>query len=117
MAHAAPVVQQLQTPCIIGLCPTRLPPRHPPRRLCIVGSCPGGTASNVVTYLARADVTLSVAMTTASTVRAGCCYLFVKGLSSCLPVETHGRAYGASLACSGSGQCPALCWRARARRA
>lgn len=36
--------------------------------LCIVGSCPGGTASNVVTYLARADVTLSVAMTTASTV-------------------------------------------------
>lgn len=39
-----------------------------PCRLCIVGSCPGGTASNVVTYLARADVTLSVAMTTASTV-------------------------------------------------
>lgn len=38
-------------------------------RLCIVGSCPGGTASNVVTYLAKADVTLSVAMTTASTVR------------------------------------------------
>lgn len=34
-----------------------------------MGSCPGGTASNVVTYLARADVTLSVAMTTASTVR------------------------------------------------
>ncbi|KAI7837575.1 hypothetical protein COHA_008588 [Chlorella ohadii] len=38
--------------------------------LCIVGSCPGGTASNVVTYLARADVTLSVAMTTASTLGA-----------------------------------------------
>ncbi|GAB4816235.1 hypothetical protein N2152v2_003281 [Parachlorella kessleri] len=38
--------------------------------LCLVGSCPGGTASNVVTYLARADVTLSVLMTTASTLGA-----------------------------------------------
>jgi bile acid:Na+ symporter, BASS family len=38
--------------------------------LCIVGSCPGGTASNVVTYLAGADVPLSVAMTTASTLGA-----------------------------------------------
>ena len=47
-------------------------------RLCIVGSCPGGTASNVVAYLAKADVPLSVAMTTASTVRgprAGECKL------------------------------------------
>ena len=35
-----------------------------------MGSCPGGTASNVVTYLARADVTLSVLMTTASTLGA-----------------------------------------------
>ena len=34
-----------------------------------MGSCPGGTASNVVAYLAKADVPLSVAMTTASTVR------------------------------------------------
>ncbi len=32
--------------------------------------CPGGVASNVVTYLARADVPLSVAMTTVSTVSA-----------------------------------------------
>lgn len=38
--------------------------------LCIVGACPGGTASNVVTYLANADVPLSVAMTTASTLGA-----------------------------------------------
>ena len=49
--------------------PQRVFPSPCCRRLCIVGSCPGGTASNVVTYLARADVTLSVAMTTASTVR------------------------------------------------
>ena len=38
--------------------------------LCIVGACPGGTASNIVTYLAKADVPLSVAMTTASTLGA-----------------------------------------------
>ena len=38
--------------------------------LCIVGACPGGTASNIVTYLADADVPLSVAMTTASTMGA-----------------------------------------------
>ena len=36
----------------------------------LVGSCPGGTASNVVAWLARGDVTLSVAMTTASTLLA-----------------------------------------------
>ena len=36
----------------------------------LVGCCPGGTASNVVSYLARADVPLSVLMTTASTLAA-----------------------------------------------
>ena len=35
--------------------------------LILVGACPGGTASNVVTFLARGDVALSVGMTTAST--------------------------------------------------
>jgi len=34
----------------------------------LVGSCPGGTASNVITYLAKGDVALSVAMTSVSTV-------------------------------------------------
>jgi len=38
--------------------------------LILVGAAPGGTASNVVTFLARGDVTLSVAMTTASTLLA-----------------------------------------------
>lgn len=33
----------------------------------LVGACPGGTASNVVTYLARGDVALSVGMTMVST--------------------------------------------------
>lgn len=35
--------------------------------LILLGAAPGGTASNVVTFLARGDVALSVAMTTAST--------------------------------------------------
>lgn len=35
--------------------------------LILVGSVPGGTASNVVTYLARGDVALSVTMTSLST--------------------------------------------------
>lgn len=35
--------------------------------LCLVACCPGGTASNVVTYLARGNVALSVLMTAAST--------------------------------------------------
>lgn len=36
----------------------------------LVGCVPGGTASNVVSYLARADVALSVAMTSVSTILA-----------------------------------------------
>jgi bile acid:Na+ symporter, BASS family len=38
--------------------------------LVLVACCPGGTASNVVTYLAKADVPLSVTMTAASTLFA-----------------------------------------------
>ena len=34
----------------------------------LVGSCPGGTSSNVITYLARGDVAFSVTMTSVSTV-------------------------------------------------
>jgi len=33
----------------------------------LVGTCPGGTASNVMTYLAKGDVALSVSITTLST--------------------------------------------------
>jgi BASS family bile acid:Na+ symporter len=35
--------------------------------LVIVGCCPGGTASNVISYLARADVALSISMTFVTT--------------------------------------------------
>ena len=33
----------------------------------LLGSCPGGTASNVITYLARGDLALSVTLTSVST--------------------------------------------------
>jgi BASS family bile acid:Na+ symporter len=46
----------LETPLAVGLI--------------LVASCPGGTASNVVTYLARGDVALSILMTAASTAGA-----------------------------------------------
>ena len=38
--------------------------------VCLVGCCPGGTASNLVSLIARADVPLSISMTTASTLAA-----------------------------------------------
>lgn len=36
----------------------------------LVGCCPGGTASNVITYLAKGDIALSVGMTACSTLLA-----------------------------------------------
>jgi BASS family bile acid:Na+ symporter len=38
--------------------------------LVLVGACPGGTASNVICYLARGDVALSITLTTVSTLVA-----------------------------------------------
>ena len=38
--------------------------------LVLLGACPGGTASNVMSYLAKADVALSVSLTIASTLLA-----------------------------------------------
>lgn len=38
--------------------------------LILVGCCPGGTASNLVSYIAKADVALSVVMTVCSTLAA-----------------------------------------------
>jgi BASS family bile acid:Na+ symporter len=52
IAHA----MALETPLAVGLI--------------LVSCCPGGTASNVVTYLARGDLALSIVMTTASTLAA-----------------------------------------------
>ena len=36
----------------------------------LVGCCPGGTASNVISYIAKADVALSVSMTMVNTILA-----------------------------------------------
>ncbi|XP_044481074.1 probable sodium/metabolite cotransporter BASS1, chloroplastic [Mangifera indica] len=45
-------------------------PAHYAAGLILVGCCPGGTASNIVTYIARGNVALSVLMTAASTLFA-----------------------------------------------
>ncbi|KAK1326579.1 hypothetical protein QJS10_CPA01g00600 [Acorus calamus] len=45
-------------------------PSHYAAGLILVGCCPGGTASNIITYLARGNVALSVLMTAASTISA-----------------------------------------------
>ncbi|XP_008789759.1 probable sodium/metabolite cotransporter BASS1, chloroplastic [Phoenix dactylifera] len=45
-------------------------PSHYAAGLILVACCPGGTASNIVTYLARGNVALSVLMTAASTFAA-----------------------------------------------
>ncbi len=39
----------------------------------LVGCCPGGTASNIMTYIAKGDVPLSVGMTMTSTILAPLC--------------------------------------------
>lgn len=58
----------------------------------LVGSAPGGTASNVMVYLARGDTALSVAMTTVSTLLAPLLTpLLVLWLAGdYLPVDTRG---------------------------
>lgn len=58
----------------------------------ILGSCPGGTASNVIAYLAKADVALSVTMTACSTLLAiGVTPLLIGSLGGqFLPVDRWG---------------------------
>ncbi|GAB4849289.1 Probable sodium/metabolite cotransporter bass1, chloroplastic [Ancistrocladus abbreviatus] len=45
-------------------------PSYSAAGLILVACCPGGTASNIVTYIARGNVALSVLMTAASTILA-----------------------------------------------
>ena len=56
LATAIAVMLRLPAPLAVGLI--------------LVGCCPGGTASNVVTLIAKGDVALSVVMTSVSTVAA-----------------------------------------------
>lgn len=60
--------------------------------LILVAACPGGTASNVITYLARGDVPLSVTMTACSTLAAAVMTPFLTALlaSSRVDVPTLG---------------------------
>jgi BASS family bile acid:Na+ symporter len=60
--------------------------------LILVACCPGGTASNIVTFLARADVALSVVMTAVSTLAAVIMTPFLTQLlaGSRVPVDALG---------------------------
>jgi BASS family bile acid:Na+ symporter len=59
LGWAMGILFQLPTPFAVGLI--------------LVCCCPGGTASNVIAYLAKADVALSVSMTAFSTMLAALC--------------------------------------------
>jgi BASS family bile acid:Na+ symporter len=60
--------------------------------LILVACCPGGTASNVVSYLARANVALSVTLTTISTIMAVALtpWLTAQLAGSLMPVDGWG---------------------------
>ncbi|KAM0998070.1 hypothetical protein EV2_008145 [Malus domestica] len=60
--------------------------------LILVGCCPGGTASNIVTYIARGNVALSVLMTAASTLSAVNMtpFLTAKLAGQCVAVDAAG---------------------------
>ena len=60
--------------------------------LIVVGCCPGGTASNVITFLARGHLALSIVMTTVSTMAAIIATpLLTQGLAGAyLPVDGWG---------------------------
>lgn len=69
----------------------RLPPELA-AGVILLGCCPGGTASNVIAYLARGDVPLSVSMTSVSTVLAPLAtpLLMLVLAGSWLPVDAVG---------------------------
>eukprot|EP00958_Prasinococcus_capsulatus_P025222 scaffold4163_cov425-Prasinococcus_capsulatus_cf.AAC.13 len=88
--------------------------------LILVGCCPGGTASNLVTYIAHANVALSVVLTTCSTilVRPARCtpspsatlrqLRSVKTNGDCGHVQgcrCHAYAYGVAGGSIGAGTC------------
>lgn len=51
----------------MGIMPADASSDGSPTGVILVGCCPGGTASNVITYIAGGDVALSVGMTITST--------------------------------------------------
>ncbi|CAI5493782.1 unnamed protein product, partial [Closterium sp. Naga37s-1] len=69
---AGVLLQYTVMPCLGALIARCLPPHLSAfaTGLVLVACCPGGTASNIVTFLARGNVALSVLMTTFSTLLA-----------------------------------------------
>uniref|UniRef100_A0A7N0TIZ2 Uncharacterized protein n=1 Tax=Kalanchoe fedtschenkoi TaxID=63787 RepID=A0A7N0TIZ2_KALFE len=67
-------------------------PSHYAAGLILVACCPGGTASNIVTYIARGNVALSVLMTAASTLSAVVMtpFLTAKLAGQYVPVDAAG---------------------------
>ena len=63
-----------------GLCRLMQLPTDLALGVILVGCCPGGTASNVITYIAGGDVALSVGMTITSTLAAP---LMITRVSAC----------------------------------
>ena len=55
----------------------------------LVGTCPGGTASNVITYLSKGDVALSVCMTSVNTLLSPVLTPFITYLILKTTVETN----------------------------
>lgn len=55
----------------------------------LVGTCPGGTASNVITYLSKGDVALSVCMTSVNTLLSPILTPFITYLMLKTTVETN----------------------------
>jgi BASS family bile acid:Na+ symporter len=55
----------------------------------LLGACPGGTASNVVTYLARGNVALSVSLTLASTLLSPLLTPWITWLLASQRVDIH----------------------------
>ena len=65
----------------------------------LVGCCPGGTASNVITYLAKGDLALSVGMTAASTLLAPLLTPILVWLLAGTMVDVHTMSMLLSIVC------------------
>ena len=85
------VAAQFTVMPLLAFALTRIVPMSPEvaAGVVLVGCCPGGTASNVMTYLAKGDVALSVTMTTITTLMAPFVTPFLVWLfaSQYLPVD------------------------------
>ncbi|SBW10926.1 Uncharacterized sodium-dependent transporter YocS [uncultured Alphaproteobacteria bacterium] len=85
------VIAQFTVMPLVAFALTRVVPMSPEiaAGVVLVGCCPGGTSSNVMTYLAKGDVALSVTLTTITTLMAPFATPFLVWLfaSQYLPVD------------------------------